>query len=84
MPIQFDLEIKDEINIELNEKDNDIPFELEPIKNVNHVQHNNYVLLDNKPKINQVELQGEKSLEDIGIEALSNMDILNAIGGKLQ
>lgn len=36
---------------------------------------NNYSLLTNKPSINSVELNGEKSLEELGIEELSNTDI---------
>lgn len=38
-----------------------------------------YEKLNNKPSINEVELSGDKSLEDLGISPLSNMDILNII-----
>lgn len=45
---------------------------------------NDYSELINKPKINTVELNGEKTLEEIGIEELSNTDmeeIIKRLGG---
>ncbi len=38
-----------------------------------------YVPLVNKPKINDVTLQGNKTFEDLGAESLSNIDIENII-----
>lgn len=38
-----------------------------------------YNKLDNKPQINDVELIGNKSFEDLGAESLTNIDIENII-----
>lgn len=40
---------------------------------------NDYEKLTNKPKINEVELEGNKSLEELGISPLTNMEILDII-----
>lgn len=37
----------------------------------------NYDLLINKPKINKVELEGDKSLEEIGVAEATAQDILD-------
>lgn len=39
----------------------------------------NYETLKNKPKINQVELIGNKTFEDLGQEALTNTEILEIL-----
>lgn len=47
-------------------------------KVVNEVQVNNtsdYNLLNNKPQIESVELQGNKSFNDLGLSKISNMQI---------
>lgn len=38
-----------------------------------------YNELDNKPQINSVELIGNKSFEDLGMSALSNMEIFEIL-----
>lgn len=35
--------------------------------------------LNNKPQINSVELMGNKSFDDLGMSALSNMEIYNIL-----
>lgn len=42
---------------------------------IGHNTVNDYNLLNNKPQINSVTLQGNKSLPDIGVNSLSNMDL---------
>lgn len=46
---------------------------------------NNYEILDNKPKINDVTLVGNKTSSDLKLQdemsPLSNMDIRNLLGG---
>lgn len=66
--IDFDLEIlENEIEIEFEE---DI---------VGSGGTNDYEELKNKPKINEVELEGNKSFEELGITPLTNMEILAII-----
>lgn len=38
-----------------------------------------YEKLNNKPSVNDVELSGDKSLEDLGISPLSNSEIMEII-----
>lgn len=45
---------------------------------VNRMEINNvsdYNLLNNKPLINSVTLQGDKSFEDLGLESISNIEL---------
>lgn len=42
---------------------------------IRHNSVNDYNLLDNKPQINSVTLQGNKSLPDIGVGSLTNMEL---------
>lgn len=39
-----------------------------------------YRTLANKPSINEVTLVGDKSLEDIGVDRITNQDIWNIVG----
>lgn len=39
-----------------------------------------YRTLANKPSINDVTLVGDKSLEEIGVDRITNQDILNIVG----
>jgi len=41
-----------------------------------------YTTLSNKPSINEVTLIGDKSLEDIGINRITNQDILDIVRGR--
>lgn len=42
-------------------------------------QTNDYEKLKNKPSINEVELIGNKSFEDLGLSPLSNLEIMQII-----
>lgn len=42
---------------------------------VTHYSASDYNVLDNKPQINTVELVGNKSLPDIGVDSMTNMEI---------
>lgn len=42
---------------------------------INITSPTSYNQLDDKPKINDVELSGNKSFEDLGAESLSNLEI---------
>lgn len=44
---------------------------------VNYVS--DYDLLQNKPQINSVTLQGDKSFDDLGLEGISNMELENML-----
>lgn len=44
---------------------------------VNNVS--NYNLLNNKPQINSVTLQCDKSFEDLGLEGISNIELENIL-----
>lgn len=41
-----------------------------------------YDTLYNKPRISGVELAGDKSFDELGMERMTNTDIFNLIGGK--
>ena len=43
------------------------------------VNNLNYESLTNKPKLNSVTLEGNKSLEEIGITPISNIELLNLL-----
>ena len=43
------------------------------------VNNLNYESLTNKPKLNNVTLEGNKSLEEIGITPISNIELLNLL-----
>ena len=61
-----------EINLEVNEEKETIDLSLEKIY---IMSENDYEKLIKKPRINEVELVGNKSLEDLGIEECTNQDI---------
>lgn len=63
-----------EINLEVNEAKQTIVLSLESI---NILYENDYEKLIKKPRINGVELIGNKTLEDLGIEECTNQDIDN-------
>lgn len=46
---------------------------------VSHNVTSDYELLINKPLINSVTLQGDKSFEDLGLEAITNMELENLL-----
>lgn len=51
-------------------------------KLVTDLKHNtvsDYELLTNKPQINNVTLNGNKSFEQLGLEGISNMDLENIL-----
>lgn len=67
---------------------NNIPLQLSEVPNLNlQVGEtinivdgtNNYNSLKNKPQINSVELQGNKTFDDLGMSALTNIDIFNIL-----
>lgn len=61
-----------EINLEVNEEKETIDLSLEKIY---IMREYDYEKLIKKPRINEVELVGNKTLEDIGIEECTNQDI---------
>ena len=79
--------MEDELNIELDKEDldiildeqNSIDAEIENSDIVSTGTTKNYEILDNKPKINSVELVGNKNANDLNlqerIEVLTNLEI---------
>ena len=61
-----------EINLEVNEEKETIDLCLEDI---NIISEKDYEKLIKKPRINEVELVGNKTLEELGIEECTNQDI---------
>ena len=61
-----------EINLEVNEEKETIDLSLEKIY---IMREYDYEKLIKKPRINEVELVGNKTLEDLGIEECTNQDI---------
>lgn len=63
-----------EINLEVNEVKETIDLSL---KDINIITEKDYEKLIKKPRINEVELVGNKTLEELGIEECTNQDIDN-------
>ena len=61
-----------EINLEVNEEKETIDLCLEDI---NIISEKDYEKLIKKPRINEVELVGNKTLEELGIEECTSQDI---------
>lgn len=61
-----------EINLEVNEENETIDLSLEDII---IISEKDYEKLIKKPRINEVELVGNKTLEELGIEECTNQDI---------
>ena len=61
-----------EINLEVNEGNETIDLSLEDII---IISEKDYEKLIKKPRINEVELVGNKTLEELGIEECTNQDI---------
>lgn len=68
--INFTLEVDGQSNYDLAAtEDEDVGVELDADINVTHVVNKDYNDLENKPSINGVTLQGNKTSEDLGIAA---------------
>ena len=65
-------------DIPLNTSGNNVPMQVGEAINIYEGTHD-YETLENKPQINSVELIGNKSFDDLGMSALSNMDIFNIL-----
>lgn len=48
---------------------------------INHIETKDYEELENKPKINSVELIGNRQLDEIGINKITNAEIIKLLGG---
>ena len=48
---------------------------------INHIENKDYEELENKPKINSVELIGNRQLDEIGINKITNAEIFNLLEG---
>lgn len=48
---------------------------------INHIETKDYEKLENKPKLNSVELIGNRQLDEIGINKITNAEILNLLEG---
>lgn len=66
-----------EINLEVNEAKETIDLSLEKIY---IISEHDYEKLIKKPRINDVELVGNKTLEELGIEECTNQDIDDMFG----
>lgn len=68
--------MNDELDIVLeNEEDLNLNLENDFVSDGT----DNYENLKNKPKINEVELKGNKGFEDLGLSALSNIELENLL-----
>lgn len=48
---------------------------------INPIETKDYEELENKPKINSVELTGNRQLDEIGINGITNAEIFNLLEG---
>lgn len=75
--ISFNVSETNNIPLQLSEVPN---LNLQVVETINIVDGtNNYNSLKNKPQINSVELQGNKTFDDLGMSALTNIDIFNIL-----
>lgn len=73
-----------QVTIEYNKKNVDLDKQEEKQVNIGatyteQLLANDYLTLKNKPKIENVELEGNKNFEDLGLSKLSNLEIENLI-----
>lgn len=73
--IDVGFNMKNDFNVTLENEKMELETNLNPDKK--EIPVSDYQMLSNKPKINNVELQGNKELDEIGIEEADAMDILN-------
>lgn len=66
---------EDELNIILQNEEEELNIKLK--NDVVGTGTSNYEELKNKPKINEIELIGNKSFEDLGLIPMSNTEIEN-------
>ncbi len=48
---------------------------------INHIETKNYEELENKPRLNSVELIGDRQLSEVGIDKITNAEIFNLLEG---
>lgn len=73
-----------QVTIEYNKKNVDLEKQEEKQVNIGatyteQLLANDYLTLKNKPKIENIELEGNKNFEDLGLSKLSNLEIENLI-----
>lgn len=68
-----------QVNASADIEGNDITANAQTINRIDVNNVSNYDLLNNKPQINSVTLQGDKSFEDLGLEGISNIELENIL-----
>lgn len=48
---------------------------------INHIENKDYEELENKPRLNSVELVGNRQLSEVGIDKITNAEIFNLLEG---
>ena len=67
--------------MEMKKQEKVITMEMDPYSG-GGIGTKDYDTLYNKPRISGVELAGDKSFDELGMERMTNADIFNLIGGK--
>lgn len=67
--------------MEMKKQEKVITMEMDPYSG-GGIGTKDYDTLYNKPRISGVELAGDKSFDELGMERMTNTDIFNLIGGK--
>ena len=67
--------------MEMKKQEKVITMEMDPYSG-GGIRTKDYDTLYNKPRISGVELAGDKSFDELGMERMTNADIFNLIGGK--
>lgn len=70
--LDFIIDEEEKLDFVVDEEDASLDFEVESFVNI---ATNNYNELINHPSINEVELIGNKTFEDLGDKVLSNVEI---------
>lgn len=47
---------------------------------INHIETKDYEELENKPRLNSVELIGDRQLSEVGIDKITNTEIIKLLG----
>lgn len=47
---------------------------------INHIENKDYEELENKPRLNSVELVGNRQLSEVGIDKITNTEIIELLG----
>lgn len=71
------------ILMKLKKEEKNLSIKMDPYSGNGDIASKDYEKMYNKPQIAGIELVGNKSFDDLGMERMTNTDIFDLIGGKI-